>query len=161
MSLVCWSRIAIKSIVWKITTTLIIYISFASILWAQDMTDTPNWSDVIETVQIDAGLPGVGGVVLKDSEIIAQAFAGEKQLKSEIPIESDERWHIGSVTKSMTATMIARLVEKETLNWDDKVKDILGSKKIHAQWHDVTFRCLLYTSPSPRDLSTSRMPSSA
>ena len=34
-------------------------------------------------------------------------------------------------------------------------------------WHTVTFerslitRCLLYTSPSPRDLSTSRMPSSA
>ena len=28
-----------------------------------------------------------------------------------------------------------------------------------SQWR--TFRCLLYTSPSPRDLSTSRMPSSA
>ena len=26
---------------------------------------------------------------------------------------------------------------------------------------DVSFYCLLYTSPSPRDLSTSRMPSSA
>ena len=26
---------------------------------------------------------------------------------------------------------------------------------------DVTYICLLYTSPSPRDLSTSRMPSSA
>ena len=26
---------------------------------------------------------------------------------------------------------------------------------------DVSFICLLYTSPSPRDLSTSRMPSSA
>ena len=26
---------------------------------------------------------------------------------------------------------------------------------------DVTHHCLLYTSPSPRDLSTSRMPSSA
>ena len=27
--------------------------------------------------------------------------------------------------------------------------------------HDLGSRCLLYTSPSPRDLSTSRMPSSA
>ena len=26
---------------------------------------------------------------------------------------------------------------------------------------DITLTCLLYTSPSPRDLSTSRMPSSA
>ena len=28
-------------------------------------------------------------------------------------------------------------------------------------WGSVRFSCLLYTSPSPRDLSTSRMPSSA
>ena len=27
--------------------------------------------------------------------------------------------------------------------------------------HDILYTCLLYTSPSPRDLSTSRMPSSA
>ena len=27
--------------------------------------------------------------------------------------------------------------------------------------HDPNYNCLLYTSPSPRDLSTSRMPSSA
>ena len=29
----------------------------------------------------------------------------------------------------------------------------------HSLW--LTYPCLLYTSPSPRDLSTSRMPSSA
>jgi len=28
-------------------------------------------------------------------------------------------------------------------------------------WHAMYWLCLLYTSPSPRDLSTSRMPSSA
>ena len=28
-------------------------------------------------------------------------------------------------------------------------------------YHDKFYNCLLYTSPSPRDLSTSRMPSSA
>ena len=32
----------------------------------------------------------------------------------------------------------------------------------HSMSHQLgTLRCLLYTSPSPRDLSTSRMPSSA
>jgi len=31
---------------------------------------------------------------------------------------------------------------------------------IKPTWSD-SYRCLLYTSPSPRDLSTSRMPSSA
>ena len=33
-----------------------------------------------------------------------------------------------------------------------------GIKQFYIHYHQV---CLLYTSPSPRDLSTSRMPSSA
>ena len=46
----------------------------------------------------------------------------------------------------------------------------VGVKAIHSVSENVSFRnkkldesnsCLLYTSPSPRDLSTSRMPSSA
>ena len=36
----------------------------------------------------------------------------------------------------------------------------IGEKKTSAQITD-RYTCLLYTSPSPRDLSTSRMPSSA
>ena len=34
-------------------------------------------------------------------------------------------------------------------------------KKLFEQADDLLKFCLLYTSPSPRDLSTSRMPSSA
>ena len=40
-----------------------------------------------------------------------------------------------------------------------KDNDIIYYDK-HAG-HGITWVCLLYTSPSPRDLSTSRMPSSA
>ena len=39
-----------------------------------------------------------------------------------------------------------------------------GPERGHTGHHDLQFLpngCLLYTSPSPRDLSTSRMPSSA
>ena len=36
-----------------------------------------------------------------------------------------------------------------------------NTKRRKTEWHKVAYTCLLYTSPSPRDLSTSRMPSSA
>ena len=39
--------------------------------------------------------------------------------------------------------------------------DIRTLKKIKLMAKDKLNACLLYTSPSPRDLSTSRMPSSA
>ena len=40
---------------------------------------------------------------------------------------------------------------------EDKIADMLTNKKIEVK----SERCLLYTSPSPRDPKTSRMPSSA
>ena len=44
-----------------------------------------------------------------------------------------------------------------------KIEPLLGSpeRNIGPFKNDVPHPCLLYTSPSPRDLSTSRMPSSA
>ena len=58
-------------------------------------------------------------------------------------------------------------VEFEEVKFDDnkiiservetKLEDILVNEFEHVKSED----CLLYTSPSPRDLSTSRMPSSA
>ena len=53
----------------------------------------------------------------------------------------------------------------------EKVKKVIRDKKgifddeskkgLKKELGDVLWYCLLYTSPSPRDLSTSRMPSSA
>ena len=47
----------------------------------------------------------------------------------------------------------------------DKVRVLFENDEIGVEHSFVTFNdgnnCLLYTSPSPRDLSTSRMPSSA
>ena len=39
--------------------------------------------------------------------------------------------------------------------------DPQGKKQESTEFFDLSVCCLLYTSPSPRDLSTSRMPSSA
>ena len=56
------------------------------------------------------------------------------------------------------------LLYPTAIGWIDEEKDEFGAGQLDA-WrttmraHAIT--CLLYTSPSPRDLSTSRMPSSA
>ena len=46
---------------------------------------------------------------------------------------------------------------KELISLQRRCSNNLNQVAIHAH----TYGCLLYTSPSPRDLSTSRMPSSA
>ena len=50
--------------------------------------------------------------------------------------------------------------ENEMMNIPRWVADILESEK-HVILHEQDMICLLYTSPSPRDRTRSRMPSSA
>ena len=56
-----------------------------------------------------------------------------------------------------------RLIDYARLNKSENVsRDDVYSTDIEWTDHGATYYgCLLYTSPSPRDLSTSRMPSSA
>ena len=49
--------------------------------------------------------------------------------------------------------------QKPTKEWEDKL--VLKNDNKEPFSDTDTISCLLYTSPSPRDLSTSRMPSSA
>ena len=67
---------------------------------------------------------------------------------------------ISAAFSAANEVRVAFFLEWATPNQEAKVKkvfdDALG---VPVKW--TNFACLLYTSPSPRDLSTSRMPSSA
>lgn len=61
------------------------------------------------------------------------------------PVAPDARWHIGSITKSFTATMIMRLVERGVLSLDAPLGDLLPEfrDEMHADWRRVTLNGLL------------------
>jgi len=70
---------------------------------------------------------------------------GERQLGSGVAAQETDLWHLGSITKSMTATLVARLVEDGALHWDDTVGDVLGSTApdMNKAYRRATFRHLL------------------
>ena len=73
---------------------------------------------------------------------------------------SDMRAAYDEQTKQMEA--LQKSLDIERLTTMSKKYEVLGRKpeELAAKLYDLK-NCLLYTSPSPRDLSTSRMPSSA
>ena len=68
------------------------------------------------------------------------------------------------VEKLKTGTKYKFLSVRESVMEDEKLA-LTGAAKTYLQRLSINWTslmsCLLYTSPSPRDLSTSRMPSSA
>src|SRR5499427_10675590 len=60
---------------------------------------------------------GMAAAVLRGERIVAQGAAGVRKRGSAERITLDDRFHLGSCTKAMTATLVAMLVEEGKLNW--------------------------------------------
>ena len=86
-----------------------------------------------------------------NGKLVAEAVQGERILKSGNLAGLQDKWHIGSVTKSFTSTMLARLVEKDVLSWDTKISEVFTEfEEIHPGWQDVNLHQLLtHTSGAP------------
>jgi CubicO group peptidase (beta-lactamase class C family) len=70
---------------------------------------------------------------------------GQRSLGNPAPATTTDKWHVGSCTKSMTATLVARLVEAGRVSWTDTIGVVLGATVhgIRAEYRDVSFLHLL------------------
>lgn len=77
-----------------------------------------------------------------------------------LPFTIDTRMHIASLSKSITAIAVAKLVEMKKLGWDDKIKKFLPPHwKLHPAFDSVTIRQLVIMQSgldAPLDALTSR-----
>lgn len=69
-------------------------------------------------------LPAVAAAVTLDGRIVAAGAVGTRRAGTQIPVTLNDRFHIGSDTKAMTAHILAGLVEKGRLRWDSTVGEL-------------------------------------
>src|SRR5579872_6405281 len=99
-------------------------------------------------------LVGLAAMVMVEGKVMASAADGERKKGSGVPIELGDRWHLGSITKSITATMIGRLVESGQMQWTDTIGERFSDAAIHEDWKPVTLQQLLtHTSGAPANFS--------
>lgn len=97
----------------------------------------------INSKQEESGLVGLSVLVIKDGVPVLSATSGERKQGSGIAVTAKDQWHIGSITKSFTSTLIARLIEKGQLTWDLKVGEVFRDEQVDEAWHQVTLAQLL------------------
>jgi len=88
---------------------------------------------------------GMVAAVLRGERIIAQGAAGVRKRGSAERITLDDRFHLGSCGKAMTATLVAMLVEEGKLNWTTTLGELFADtvKPMHPAWEKVTLRQIL------------------
>jgi len=70
-------------------------------------------------------VPGVSMVLVHGDEVVYMNAMGVKDLESQEPMRTDTLMGIGSTTKSMTAVMVASLVDEGIIDWDTPVTKVL------------------------------------
>ncbi|MCW8925955.1 MAG: beta-lactamase family protein [Xanthomonadales bacterium] len=109
--------------------------------------DVPqNWSDLdsfTQQVIDESGIPALAIGVMKEGEIIAQAVRGRKMLGQADVVQSNDTFHWGSITKSVTGTMIAKLIENGDLDWGTTIAEVLGDIPMRDEYRNVTISQLM------------------
>ena len=81
-----------------------------------------DWSieDMLGSVRAEFGVPAVGGATVTTTGIKELGVSGIRKHGSNVAVEDGDRWHLGSDTKAMTATLLAVLASKPNavVHWD-------------------------------------------
>jgi CubicO group peptidase (beta-lactamase class C family) len=100
----------------------------------------------IEAIRQKYNLPALAVVVAKDGQICDRAAAGVRKWGDPTPVTTNDQFHIGSCTKSMTATLAGILIDEGKLRWDTTIAEVFPELKgkMARQYETVTVEQLLH-----------------
>lgn len=107
--------------------------------------ELPSYEQLLEQVRAEFGVPAVAAAVVKDSEIVAAAAVGIRRVDQRVAVQLEDKFHIGSVSKPITATVVATVVEGGLLKWETTVVDVFPdlADRIKPSYAAVTLEQLL------------------
>ncbi len=88
--------------------------------------------------------PAMGAAARQRIGRALDLVSGVRRIGSDTPATVDDLWHWGSITKSMTAALAAKLIEQGLLDWDTPMSLLLGSTAVggHQTYRSLTLRHL-------------------
>ena len=87
--------------------------------------------------------PAMACALVNGKGIITKAAVGSSVYGEDMPVNIDSRFHIGSITKSMTALLIQMLVDEGKLSYDTTLEQALPDIPMRADYRNVTISELL------------------
>ena len=119
---------------------------------ADDLADPPWFREVLNTYIEKHPLPALGASVVIDGKVVAASVVGVRKFGEDTPAQQNDRFHIGSITKPITVTMLARYIEQGFFNWSDTLEKMFPDllKEMQADYRRVNIEQLVsHTSGMP------------
>ncbi len=105
----------------------------------EDITET------LDNLRREYNLPAISAAVVSADKILASGAAGVRIVGKPNRVNVKDRFHVGSLTKPMTATMIAVLIETGKISWKTTPADLFPELRdqIHPSLRAITLEQLL------------------
>src|SRR5262249_13033893 len=78
----------------------------------------------LDAQRSESGVPGIGAGVLRGDDLTV-AVAGTRRSDQDAPLAPTDAFHLGSDTKAITASIVARLVDRGVLRFDETLAEAI------------------------------------
>ena len=106
-------------------------------------TGDPKVTEILEPIRQKYGVPAIAGAIVTVDGLKTSGVVGVRKAGTAIQATIDDQWHLGSDTKAMTAVLVARLVERKLMRWDQTVAETFPELKIHPDAQVITITHLV------------------
>jgi CubicO group peptidase (beta-lactamase class C family) len=105
----------------------------------------PLSREAVSRARQASGAPAMGAAFARNGGAATVMVDGLRSAQGAIPVTPDDAWCVASITKSMTATLAARLVQAGAISWETTVAEILGPSVpgMHDSYRLASLRNLL------------------
>ena len=111
-----------------------------------DMPATPAATSPLSEAMSGTAVPGMAAIVIRNFSVETEYFSGVRAVGSPAMVAPNDRWHLGSDGKAMTATLVAKLVDAGVLSWEQPLSDMLPdlATRMQAAYRGVALPDLLW-----------------
>jgi CubicO group peptidase (beta-lactamase class C family) len=95
-------------------------------------------ANALKKARADSGAPAIGVMVASANGAPVIRVDGIRELGKTEVVTVDDRWHVGSVAKSMTSTLVGRLVDQGKLRFEATLSELLPGMPMREEYKKVT-----------------------
>ena len=107
------------------------------------ISTAPSLTAILERIRVKYALPSIAAVAVRDGVVVGVAAVGERALGSGVRVTLDDAYHLGSLSKSFTATVLGKLVELGKIGWDTTLEEAFPNVQMRPEFRAVTLEMLL------------------
>jgi CubicO group peptidase (beta-lactamase class C family) len=90
-----------------------------------EKSEMSTLDDFVQAQRKQFEIPGLSVAVVQDGEVVFSKGYGVRKLDGEAEVTPETLMMIGSVTKSMTTTLMAKAVDEDKYDWETPAREVL------------------------------------